>query len=206
MREEMWKGLGRLHQKRTKRIGIVGLTPSCGTTHLAVAAANYFASKEKLSVLYIECAPAEGVIGLRTERVETRYGVTGFVRDGVVYMPECTVEEALCLLTEDDDIIIVESCFDAVNAQELFPRCDRRIFTFSAKPWHYYSMQMNVKQMIQQQDGIAQGDYCAFALTGREQKKLYEEFHLRGIQIPFINDPCRLTRDELRFFRKFLAL
>lgn len=197
---------GRLYPKRTIRIAITALTPSCGTTHLAVAAANYFASKERMSVLYAECVPAEGVIGLRTERVCTRRGVAGFVRDGVAYMPECTVEEALRLLAEDDEVIIVESRFDADKVQGLLARCDRRIFTFSAKPWHYRSIQMNVKQMIRQQDGIAQGDYCGFALTRREQKRLYEEFRLRSVQLPFIANPCRLTREDLRFFRKFLAV
>ena len=205
MREEMWKGFGRLHQKRTKRIGIVGLTPSCGTTHLAVAAANYFASKERMSVLYVECVPAKGVIGLRTKQIVTRRGVAGFVRDGVEFMPGCSTAEALQLLAERDEVIIVESSVAADGVQGILARCDRCIFTFSAKPWHYHTLQMGMKQMLQQQDGIAQGEYGSFALTKREEKRLYEEFHLRGTRIPYIADPYSLNRDDLRFLKWFLA-
>ena len=194
---------GKVYSRKRIRLCILSLNASCGTTHLALACANYYASMERYSVLYAECVPNSGVIGFRTSKVINLANTTGFRFKGVDYMPVCDSHEAMALLDMDYDVVIVEAVALKGMAEGLASRCSRRIFTLSARPWHYNDMQMNMKQIIQQQ-GIAQGDYCSFAITGHEARKVYKEFHLRTIAIPFIEDPFCLKKQDIRFLKQLL--
>ena len=201
--KRLWQTFGRVYEKTTERIGFAALTESCGTTHLALAAANYFASKERRSVLYVECTPVNGVIGLRTEHICTCGSVTGFECAGVHYMPVCSPDEALELLAADYDVIIVEGQMRQNNQTHLFARCDRRIFTLCAKPWHYPSLRMNLKH-LRQQDCARRGSYCSFGLTEREERLIAREFQVHCSRIPYIEDPFRLKPDDLWYLKRLL--
>ncbi len=194
---------GKIYIRNKIKLCVLSLNESCGTTHLALSCANYYASKERLSVLYVECAPNSGITGFRTEKVITVGSTTGFKYKGVVYMPVCSDNEALELFDANYDVIIAESTVLRGMAGGVASRCGRRIFTFSAKQWHYSKMQMNMKQIIQQQ-GIAQGDYCSFAINGQEARRVYNEFHLRTISVPFIGDPFRLRSSDVSFLKQLL--
>ncbi len=201
----MFRRLRKLEEKKTKKIAIIGMSDSCGTTHLAVAIANYYASKERLQVLYIECDPAKGMMGMRTKEVISIQSASGFVCREVTYLPQIAPDQAFELMTEKYDMILFETKGWQETMRGIFRACDRMIVTVNAKPWHYQTLQQNMKQMIQQEHKIVQGDYCGFNLTKEEKKKLKQEFSLQCMDIPVITDPLQLEKTDIRFLRQFLG-
>ena len=205
----MFDLLKRIGARTTRRIGIFALTPGCGTTHLSISIANYFASKERKSVLYLECRPedyqsTEGIIRLRTDNTISIAGLSGFKKHGIDYMPSCTPSDVRRLISEKYDIIISEQYCRAEDGQLQFGMYEKCMFLFSAKPWKYNTAQINLKKIIAQKSGMPQGEYCSFGLTKNEEKMIKEEFNLRCVSIPFINDPFRLNNDDLKFLGRLL--
>lgn len=195
----------RLQERKTTKIAITGMSEGSGTTHLAVAISNYYASRERLDVLFVECELSKGIIGLRTSDTWMAKGISGFERAGVAYMPECPGEQAVELMAEPYDVIIFETKGWPASMRGIFCACDRVIITVSARPWHYPAMQENLKHMIQLEHEIVQGDYCSFGLTEGGRKKLNQELHLQCTGIPMIADPLRLTNTDIRFLKQFLG-
>ena len=195
----------RLQERKTTKIAITGMSEGSGTTHLAVAISSYYASKERLDVLFVECEPSKGIIGLRTSDTRMTKGLSGFERAGVSYIPECPDEQAMELMAEPYDVIIMETKGWPASMRGIFCACDRVMITMSARPWHYPVLQGNMKQMIQLEHEIVQGDYCSFGLTEDGRKKLNQEFHLQCTGIPTIADPLRLNNTDIRFLKQFLG-
>ncbi len=202
----LWRTIG---DRRTKRIAFYALTRACGTTHVAVAAANYLASREKRKVLYLE-APSEedtscGVIRFRTKKVLAAGGLSGFEREGVVYIPSCEPEDVRRLLAEGFDYILAELPGWKRECALLSDMFEKRIFTFSAKPWRYADMQATLKQFISLRTDTPQGEYCSFGLTASEERMAAADFKLRCKEIPFIRDPFHLKKEDLSFLKQLLS-
>ena len=194
----------RLQERKSTKIAITGMSESSGTTHLAVAIANYYASKERQTVLFVECLPSRGVIGLRTQETLMVKGASGFLHAGVVYVPEILPEQAWEFMTAPYDVILFRAKGWQESMRTILHACGRLIVTVNARPWHYMALQENMKQMIQLEHEIVQGDYCGFGITKAEEKRLETDFHLRCMDIPMIADPLRLDKADLHFLTQFL--
>ncbi len=207
--------LRRLSDRRTCRIGLFGLTSGSGLTHISIAAANYYASKERKSVLYLEGGPTNGrktcpegsVISLRTKHTFSCAGISGFERDGVRYVPLCAPSDIRRLLSERYDVIIAEVPVGCDGREALtLGMFDRSFWLFSAKPWKYSAFEMRMQQLVNHDAGIEQGEHWSFGLTKHEQKTILAQFHLKCREIPVICDPFHLKKQDIRFLKEFLRI
>ena len=206
----LWR---RIYRRKTKRVGVLSLAQGCGTTHLSIAIANYYASKERKSVLYLECArdrevgegtPRDGIITLRSARTVDRKGICGFERDGVCYLPQITQEDVRRLLAEKDDVILAEVpewTGDSCLRRGIF---DQSILMLSAKPWKYPAVKERMKHIAALDNGIAQGDCVCFGLTKAEDRMLAADFNVHCEEIPMIRDPFCLSKEDIRFLKRLL--
>ena len=108
----MRRAFGRTYEKRNLTLAVCAVAHGCGTTHLALSFANYFASWERRTTAYLECADSgedrrdrscgqeAGVIRLRTKHMVTAADIAGFTRDGVDYMPRLSGEDSKRLLAQ----------------------------------------------------------------------------------------------------------
>ena len=206
--------LKRIQERRTKRIGVFSLVSGCGATHLAISIANYYASKERRTVLYVECEKENGLIeinkhsggimALRTKRTAAAQGVSGFERDGVLYMPSVSQEDAHRLLAENKEVILTEVPDWAPGSCLRSGMFDRTFLVLSAKPWKYPAAESSLDQIIALNNGMVQGDCVCFGLTKTEEKKLAADFGQRCTEIPMIRDPFCLAKEDIRFLKKLL--
>ena len=146
----------------------------------------------------------EGIIALRTKKVCSVRGISGFERDGVCYLPSCTPEDIRRLLAESFEVILAE--IPGWRNEDILRvgMFDRVIFVFSAKPWRYPLLQSVLRQMLSENNDVVQGEYCSFGLTMQEMKTIRTEFGLHCKKISFIQDPFCMEKEDLRYLNSFL--
>ena len=175
-----------------------------GTTHLAIAAANYAANEWGVPAAFVELSDRPCIRTLDIDQL----GETYFTEDGVRYYPQVMPEQLPFLLNGEDSYLIMDLGSGA-NAWKEFLRCDLRYLVASLSPWRVDQAE---KFMIShtQPDGFEhmhQNYFTALlTVTGNvyEKKRFQQLYHIPVRSVPFMADPFRLEKSQLAFFQELL--
>lgn len=186
-------------QKERRTIGFYGVDSGVGTTHLAIAAANYVANEWGIPVAVAE-------LGSRTcMRDLNVYGLSDdhFAIDGVDYYPQMDTAQMPQLLNGSYRYLILDMGCQQNTWQE-FLRCDLKYVVVSLSPWRI--RQADHFMDLHENDDSKKYITALLTVTGSvyEKKKFQRMYRVPVRTIPFIADPFRLGKDQLSFFQELL--
>ena len=186
-------------QKERKTIGFYGVDTGVGTTHLAIAAANYAANEGGIPSAVAEFG------GRPCIRDLDLYGQAGdhFELDGVGYYPQMGPADIPQLLNGAYRYVMFDMGCDESCWQE-FLRCDLKYVVASLSPWRI--RQAEEFMDLHQNDNSKNYFTALLTVTGNvyEKKKFQRRYHVPVRTIPFIADPFRLVKDQLTFFQELI--
>lgn len=193
-----------IYTKKTKRsYGIFGL----GSTRLAIALANYYGSylKKKVAIGEVGEGGMSDILtdtyGKGSAKSFVRNNMAGFTRMKVDYYPLLGKEEALHLLEEDVDVVILDFKIMSHDYMNLFRLCNRRLHLSDIAVYNRRSFVKSLKNY--EHDMVEVDIYCY--VVSKMDKKWYEDVYKNSkysglIRIaPIINNPDRLTKEDISF-------
>ena len=176
-----------------------------GTTHLAVAAANYVANEWGIRTAFVELSDRPCICHLDTDQSGEAY----FSEDGVRYYPHVASDRLPMLLNGDQSYLIMDLGSGANGWQE-FLRCDLRYLVASFSPWRISRAEQFIVSHMQPDDRAAHKHQtyitALLTVTGNvyEKKRFQQLYHVPVRTVPFMADPFRLGKDQLAFFQELL--
>lgn len=119
-----------------KRIGVTGLSPRCGTTHVAVAISNYLSDVARKKVCLIERSGHEDLKYL----TDTLGGTDGGEASGVFSYHRVSyvcsgTKEAAALVDSSFDCTVFDLGSDIGRSMSTLCLCDYRIVVGASAPW-----------------------------------------------------------------------
>ena len=170
-----------------------------GTTHLAIAAANYAANEWGIPAAVAELGNRPCIRDLDL------YGQAGdhFEMDGVGYYPQMEPTDMPGLLNSTYRYLMLDMGCDESCWQE-FLRCDLKYIVASLSPWRIRQAEYFMEQ--HKNDNSKNYFTALLTVTGNvyEKKKFQRKYHVPVRTIPFIADPFRLVKDQLTFFQELI--
>ena len=186
-------------QRERKTIGFYGVGSGVGTTHLAIAAANYVVNEWGIPAAVAEMGSHPCIQDLDT------YGQAGehFEMDGVGYYPQMEPADMLQLLNGAYRYLMLDMGCEESCWQE-FLRCDLKYVVASLSPWRI--RQAEEFMDLHLNDNSKNYFTALLTVTGNvyEKKKFQRKYRVPVRTIPFIADPFRLVKDQLPFFQELL--
>lgn len=186
-------------QKERKTIGFYGADIGVGTTHLAIAAANYAANEWGIPAAVAELGSRPCIRDLDL------YGQAGdhFEIDGVGYYPQMEPADMPGLFNSAYRYLMLDMGCDESCWQE-FLRCDLKYIVASLSPWRI--RQAEAFMELHQNDHSKNYFTALLTVSGNvyEKKKFQRKYHVPVRTIPFIADPFRLVKDQLTFFQELI--
>lgn len=186
-------------QKERKTVGFYGADSGVGTTHLAIAAANYAVNESGALAAVAELADRPCIRDLDVPG----QGGDHFVIDGVGYYPQTEPAQMPQLLNSAYRYLILDmGCNE--NCWQEFLRCDLKYVVASLSPWRIRQAE---NFMDLHENDVSNNYFTALlTVTGSvyEKKKFQRKYHVPVRTIPFIADPFRLAKDQLSFFQELL--
>ena len=186
-------------QKEHKTIGFFGVDSGVGTTHLAIAAANYAVNEWGVPAAVAEfgCRPC-----IRDMELCGQAGDC-FEIDGVGYYPQLEPARMPQLLNGAYRYLMLDMGCDESGWQE-FLRCDLKYVVASFSRWRI--RQAEEFMNLHEKDHSKNYFTALLTVTGSvyEKKKFQRKHHVPVRTIPFIADPFRLEKDQLAFFQELI--
>lgn len=186
-------------QKERKTVGFFGVDSGVGTTHAAIAAANYVVNEWGVSAAVAEMGNRACLWDLNDGRGNENH----FMIDGVGYYPQIEPEEMPQLLNSVYQYLILDMGCDERCWQE-FLRCDLKYVVASFSPWRI----RRAEQFMELHEKEHSKNYFTALLTVTgsvyEKRKFQQKYHVPVRTIPFIADPFWLGKDQLSFFQELL--
>lgn len=188
-------------------IGFYGADSGVGTTHLALAAANYIANEWNERTAFIELGNRPCIRALDADAGSAE----SFLADGVRYYPQTLPERLPELLSIGCPYLVMDLGSGAEVWQE-FLRCDLRYLVASLSPWRIRRAE---EFMIghRREIGAGQKDHeqntyftALLTVTGNmyEKRSFRRRYHVPVRTIPFIADPFAPKREHMSFFQELL--
>ncbi len=196
---------GKYLRKKKKTYAIYGM----GSTRLAIALANYYASFLKKKVAIAEIGEgnlsdiADDVQNKKSERL-TNNKLVGFTRMKVDYYPYLDMDYVTKVSNEAYDVILWDFKEISHDYLNLYRYCDKKFFLSNIAP-HNRRLFCNTKNLFEN-DAVEVEFYCY--LLNKQDKKWYDKTVGKvGLfsdirEIPFIKDPNKLTREDITFLEK----
>lgn len=186
-------------KKERKTIGFLGVDSGVGTTHLAIAAANYAVNEWGASAAVAELGNRPCIGDLDTEAG----GENFFTIDGVGYYPHVIPAQMPELLNGAFQYLMLDLGCGESGWQE-FLRCDLKYVVASLSPWRIRQAENFVA--LHTYDHTLNYFTALLTVTGSvyEKKKFQQKYHVPVRTVPFIADPFWLVRDQLPFFQELL--
>lgn len=185
--------------KERKTIGFFGVDSGVGTTHLAIAAANYAVNEWGVSAAVVELGNHLCISDLDMEAGERDF----FTIDGVGYYPHVMPARMPELLNAAFQYLILDLGCEEDSWQE-FLRCDLKYVVASFSPWRIRRAEDFIT--LHTNDNTLNYFTALLTVTGSvyEKKKFQRKYHVPVRTIPFIADPFWLVKDQLPFFQELL--
>lgn len=200
-----WKGT-----KSHATIGILGCTPGCGVTHLAIALGSYCSSKSKKSTAFLELHPRDEISRLLpgTKAVDPEESSTvrpHFKLQGIDYYPQVKSDEIPALLNLKYDYLILD--MGSLGEADLseFLRCDRKLVLGSLAPWKtesYHAFFDKFSSTYNLGEGFTYLMQTGNEKNAREFSKIHH-VSMRGV--PFIQNPFRIEKQLFLFLEGLLT-
>ena len=186
-------------QRERRTIGFYGVDTGVGTTHLAIAAANYAANEWGIPTAVAELGNRPCIRDLDL------YGQAGdhFEMDGVGYYPQMELTDMPGLYNSAYRYLMLDMGCDEGCWQE-FLRCDLKYIVASLSPWRIRQAEYFMEQ--HKNDNSKNYFTALLTVTGNvyEKKRFQRKYHVPVRTIPFIADPFRLVKDQLTFFQELI--
>lgn len=195
----------KVQRKKPYVIMLCGTAPGCGVTTWALSMASFLVSYAKRKVCYMEYRENSKLVVLGKDGMLCR-GVPGFQMRGIdVFSVSYQDMEDLKKSRYDVFIIDADSAWDQfwIHVQTLF-QADK-IFVFGTyKPWKYREVQMFMKQLMNHEIEIRSGDFYGIDVNQEERQRFREEFHKKLKNLPVIQDPFHLSKQEIKWIGDLL--
>ena len=117
------------------KIGVVGLGPRCGTTHIAIALANCLADVRGWEVCLTERSDRSDLAKLPAIRRETEEGRGPAEIGGVTYLTSGYAYDREIGAGDRFDAVVYDLGCNAAKAEKMLSRCDIEIAVAGAAPW-----------------------------------------------------------------------
>ena len=185
--------------KERKTIGFLGVEAGVGTTHIAIAAANYAANEWGMSTAVAELGRHLCISSMD----EDEAGSDCFVRERVCYYPQVLSMHVPQLLNASHELFVLDLGCEQENWQE-FLRCDLKYLVASLSPWRVNQAERFMEN--HECEPIKNYITALLTVTGNvyEKKRFQRAYHVPVRTIPFIPDPFLLVKDQLPFFQQLL--
>ena len=186
-------------QKERKTIGFFGVDSGVGTTHLAIAAANYAVNEWGVPAAVAELGDRPCIRDLDVGGQDKDH----FEIDGVGYYPHMEPAQMPQLLNGTYRYLMLDMGCDE-NCWQEFLRCDLKYVVASLSPWRIRKAE-NFMDM-HEKEHYEHYFTALLTVTGSvyEKKKFQRKYHVPVRTIPFIADPFWLGKDQLSFFQELL--
>lgn len=186
-------------QKERRTVGFYGVDSGVGTTHLAIAAANFAAGEWGVPTAVAELSGHPCIQDMDL----SRNGSGHFELEGVDYYPQMESTQMPQLLNLSYRYLILDMGCNENSWQE-FLRCDLKYVVASFCPWRM--RQAEIFMDTHETDQTKKYFTALLTVTGNvyEKKRFQRKYHVPVRTIPFIADPFRLEKDQLSFFQELL--
>lgn len=190
--------LARKHKER-KTIGFYGVDTGVGTTHLAIAAANYVVNEWGISAAVAELGSRPCIRDMDIDG----QGGDHFEIDGVGCYPQMELAQMPQLLNSAYRYLMLDMGCEESCWQE-FLRCDLKYIVASLSPWRI--RQAEAFMDLHENEHSKNYFTALLTVTGSvyEKKKFQRTYHVPVRTIPFIADPFQLEKDQMSFFQELL--
>lgn len=185
----IFKSMARIEQRT---IGVIGVAPGMGVTHLVIALADYSVSCRRRKTAVVELSGNHAIEKLTGTREPFEWNRIMFYPD----FPKSRVAE---LRNGDYEVVIFDmgSCYYSVRTEFLY--CDRKLVLGSLAPWRkadYY----NFVQDEMEEDRYARG-VVFLERNGikKEKKEFLRQLGQPVYSIPFLQE-LRLEKDQQNMF------
>lgn len=185
--------------KERKTIGFYGVASGVGTTHLAIAAANFAVNEWGVPAAVAEfgshpCIRTMDVCG---------HGGDHFEAEGVECYPQMESAQMPRLLNGAYRYLMLDMGCDESSWQE-FLRCDLKYVVASLSPWRIRQAEYFME--LHENDHSINYITALLTVTGNvyEKKRFQRTYHVPVRTVPFIADPFRPAKDQMSFFQELL--
>lgn len=186
-------------QKERKTVGFFGVDSGVGTTHTAIAAANYAVNEWGVPAAVAELGNRPCLRDLNDGEEDENH----FIIDDVGYYPQIEPKEMPQLLNGAYQYLMLDMGCDESCWQE-FLRCDLKYVVASLSPWRI----RRAEQFMDFHEREHSKNYFTALLTVTgsvyEKRKFQQKYHVPVRTIPFIADPFWLGKDQRSFFQELL--
>lgn len=192
--------------KRAKEknvIGFLGLDSGVGTTHLAIATANYIVTRWGLSAAVVELGNHPCIQDMDPDLCVEEHHC--FHLDGVSYYPHTELQQIPEVMNDPYQFLILDLGCDVGSVWQEFLRCDKKFMVGSLSPWRISRVENNISRLYS--FILNKKLSCCFITlsdSSYEKKRIQNTYHVPVRTMPFIADPFWLVKDQLSFFQQLL--
>ncbi|MGN0317214.1 MAG: hypothetical protein ACI4E1_04670 [Lachnospira sp.] len=198
--------------KRTNEvIGLIGICPGAGTTHLGIMLANYYANGLHKKVAVVGIGPAQDYDLIReeldTKRVRYYKGSFGrhaFSYKGIDFFARVH-DGMIGILRDFYDIIIVDLSLDGVDSNMLaalreVTECEKKILVGSFSPWKCKECVKKIERInrILKVDGLT---LATMTTSPKRVKEIEKNYNIRVCQVPMETNPFKICGEHLGFIK-----
>ena len=192
------------HQKEAdgffgRRIGIVGLGPRNGVTHISIALSNYLSENRHKRVCLAECNRHNDLKTFIRSLGENRIG-NGYTFHRVTYIPEFDEEQSLPDI--DFDCMVFDLGHDLDRALNTMKICDLKIAVAADAPWRNGET-AGLNETAVRRTGIS-GWRIFYNLGNPERLKEKGNKGIISGCFPFEPDPVYPSRETIAFLEEIL--
>ena len=181
-----------------KRIGIIGLGPRNGTTHIAVAVSNFLSETKHKRVCLVERNRHEDIIKLSKLLIPSCNGICSYHR--VTYIPSSCTKDPLYDLKYDCMIFDLGHELDRnLNTLQL---CDIKIAVGTDAPWRKYEYDV-IKELFGK-DRIPKSWKLFINLGNPNYLKHMDNIPMIKGCFPFEPDPVFPSKETIDFLEEII--
>lgn len=197
---------GRILNRLSVTVGIIGSSGGVGTTHLAIMLGSFLSSKERKNTALIELnhnGAFSEVKELYGDRKVNSDGVSvDFRLNGVDYYPRQSENQLAAIFQKGYDYIILDLGSEwELNKNELL-RCNIGCVVGSLSEWKIFQFErcINILEQLEVREDFR--FVTAFGLQ-RLKKSIEKKYHIHVDTVPFEPTPFVLHKETFAFFDKF---
>ena len=184
-----------------RRIGVMGLGPRSGTTHIAVAICNYLSDTEKKRVALIEQSRHDD-IGRLIMSLGAEEDAEAYTFHRVTYVPYSTVKQTGGLTELNSDCMVFDFGCDVKNCMSSMLLCDIRILVGTDAPWRAKEYE-KIGELLPSNGSRA--DWRLFVNLGNAcNLKEKDRYFITSGCFPFEPDPVYPGGETTKFIREMI--
>lgn len=184
--------------KEKVSIGIIGIEPGCGVTHLAIALANYMQSGLGRKAALLELSGKHELKDMIQKEGDKNKNLLG-----VHYFTDICVGKIPEIMNSKYEVFILDLGADYAMAREEFLRCDYKIVSGSISPWKISIYEHFLNNVIVAEN-YESWEFLVLFANISDKKNVQKRCGVRLMNIPWIENPFYLKKEDLMFLQKIV--